>query len=297
LEIQEAFELFRESINEKNATWSQDRHKINRFIELVGGKTDAQEAISESNLVGFFDTLDRNLSGYYYTLKKFYTFVQEKVLKLPISERKMFPLEVPKDMNIEGNSRKPKANYLPKGFNFYQLFHDDFYVHLHNETASRTIKACVAAGYNTGNITDITLGDIQVDGDTVRVKNVYETESVPWIVLRGELAKFVKEYYDLRMKHDTSPEDTTQPFFQKYWDGRELEIDFDIAGVNSRGWVDKPSNIIALMAYMLRYISFKVDIDPHLYPTHLYINTILHQLLQTDGVRSHLRWRLYGQWR
>lgn len=289
MEIQEAFQLFREKegIDEKNGTWAQDRHKINRFIQLVGGNTDAQEAISESNLVGFFDTLDRNLSGYYYTLKKFYTFVQEEVLLLPISERKVFPLEVPKDMNIEGNSRKPKANYLPKGFDFYQLFHDDFYVHLHNETASRTIKACMAVGlgaaYNTGDITDMTLGDIQVDGDTVRVKNVYEIESVPWILLKGKLAEFVKEYNDLRMMHSIPSEDTNKPFFQKYWDGKELLVDSDIAGVNSHGYLDKPSNIIQLMTYMLRYISFKVDIDPHLYPTHLYINSILHQLLQTDG--------------
>ncbi|MFI8714612.1 hypothetical protein [Brevibacillus brevis] len=87
MKIQEAFELFRESTDEKNGTWGQDRHKINRFIELVGRNTDAQEAISESNLIGFFETLDRNLIGYYYTLKKFYTFVQEKVLILPISER------------------------------------------------------------------------------------------------------------------------------------------------------------------------------------------------------------------
>ncbi|MFI8716219.1 HNH endonuclease, partial [Brevibacillus brevis] len=238
-------------------------------------------------LIGFFETLDRNLIGYYYTLKKFYTFVQEKVLILPISERMVFPVEVPKDMNIEENSRKPKANYLPKGFNFYQLFHDDFYIHLHNENASRIIKACLAvglgAGYNTGNITDMTIEDIQVDDDIVRVKNVYETESVPWIVLTGELAKFVKEYSDLRMKQVTLSEDKTQPFFQKYWQGRELGIDPDIAGVKSNGMVDKPSNIIGLITYMLRFISFKMDIDPHLYPTHLYINTILHQLLQTDG--------------
>jgi hypothetical protein len=298
LEIQEAFEMFRESIDEKNATWAQDRHKINRFIDQVGANSEAQEAISESNLVGFFSTLDRNLSGYYYTLKKFYTFVQEEVLHLPISERKVFPLEVPKDMNIEGNSRKPKANYLPNGFNFYQLFHDDFYAHLHNKTASQTIKSCMAVGlgaaYNTADITDMTLRDIQVDGNTVRVKNVYETESVPWIVLTSNLAKFVKEYYDLRMKHANSSEDTTQPFFQKYWNGRDLEIEFDIAGVNSRGWVDKPSNIIALMTYMLRYISFKVDIDPHLYPTHLYINTILHQLLQSDGKELESIIRTFG---
>ncbi|PAW27937.1 hypothetical protein BKC07_16215 [Peribacillus simplex] len=288
MKIQEAVELFRENTDEKNRTWGQDRPKINRFIDLVGGNTDAQEAISESNLVGFFDTLDRNLSGYYFTLKKFYTFVQGKVLNLPISERKVFPLEVPKDMNLEGNSRKPKANYLPKGFDFYQLFNEDFYVHLHNETASRTIMACMAvglgAGYNTQDIIDMTLGDIQVDGDTIRVKNVYETESVPWIVLTGELAKFIKGYYDLRMKHaNSSSEATTQLFFEKYWNGRELEVEPDIAGVKSNGVVDKPSKIIALMTYMLRYISFKVDIDPHLYPTHLYINTILHQLLQTDG--------------
>lgn len=60
MEIQEAFEFFRESVDEENRTWVQDRHKINRFIELVGGKTNAREAISESNLVGFFDTWDRN---------------------------------------------------------------------------------------------------------------------------------------------------------------------------------------------------------------------------------------------
>lgn len=285
--IQDAFELYRESIDETNTTWGQDRHKIIRFIDLVGENTNAQEAISESNLAGFFDTLDRNLSGYYYTLKKFYTFVQEEVLNLPISERKMFPLEIPKDMNIEGSSRKPKANYLPKGFNFYNLFLDDFYVHLHNETASRTIKACIAvglgAGYNTGDITDMTLGDIQLERDIVRVKNVYENKTVPWIVLTGKLAQFVQDYYKLRIQHDSSSEDTTQSFFQKYWNGRELEIDYDIAGAKSRGTVDKPSNIIALMTYMLRYISFKVDIDPHLYPTHLYINTILHQLLHTEG--------------
>ncbi|MFE4140685.1 hypothetical protein ACFX4I_02295 [Peribacillus sp. YIM B13472] len=101
--------------------------------------------------------------------------------------------------------------------------------------------------------------------------------------MTGELAKFIKVYYDLPMKLATSSEATTQLFFEKYWNGRDLEVDPDIAGVNSKGFVDKPSNIIALMTYMLRYISFKVDIDPHLYPTHLYINTILHQLLQTDG--------------
>ncbi|WP_176475602.1 hypothetical protein [Paenibacillus sp. 7541] len=53
MEIQEAFKLFRENINETKTTWTQDRHKINRFIEMVGGKTNAKEAISESNLVGF----------------------------------------------------------------------------------------------------------------------------------------------------------------------------------------------------------------------------------------------------
>jgi 5-methylcytosine-specific restriction endonuclease McrA len=288
LKIQEAFELYRESIDEMNTTWAQDRHKITRFIAMVGGNTDAREAISESNLVGFFDTLDRNLHGYYYALQKFYIFVQEVVLNLPKSERTIFPLEVPNDMNIEGNSRKPKANYLPKGFDFSILFRNDFYVHLHNETASRTIKACIAvglgAGYNTGDITEMILGDIQVDFDTVRVKNVYETESVQWIMLRGEIAEFLKDYYHLRMKQAQTSEDMTQPFFQKFWSGRELEIDFAILGAKSlNGNVDKPSNIIALLTYMLRYISFKVDIDPHLYPTHLYINTILHQLLHTDG--------------
>jgi hypothetical protein len=104
-------------------------------------------------------------------------YVQEEVISLPLSERKVFPLGVPKDMNIEGKSRKPKAIYFPKGFNFYQMFHDDFYVHLHNKTARRTIKTCMAVrlgeGYNTGDITDMTLGDVQVDGKTIRVKNVY----------------------------------------------------------------------------------------------------------------------------
>jgi predicted restriction endonuclease len=288
VEIHEAFELFRKNIDEKNATWAQDRHKIIRFIELIGENTDAQAAISESNLVGFYTTRDQNRNGYYYALKKFYTFVQEEVLSLPISERKMFPLEVPKDMNIEGNSKtKPKANYLEKGFNFYLLFQDDFYVHLHNETASQTIKACIAiglgAGYNTGDIKNMTLEDIQVDGNTVRLKNVYETENVEWIVLTGKLANYVEEYYDLRIKHTKLSEDMTQPFFQKFWTGRELDIDDIIAGVKSNGTVDKPTNIIELMTYMLRYISLKMDIEPHLYPTHLYINTILHQLLQTDG--------------
>ncbi|WP_340002069.1 HNH endonuclease [Oceanobacillus sp. FSL K6-0127] len=280
MEIQEAFKLYREDKDDKNTTWVQDRHKIQRFIEKVGEKTDALEAISESNLEGFYSTLDRNLSGYYYALKKFYTFVQEDILRFPKSEKRVFPLDTPKDMNLVGNSKKPRANYLKKGFNFYQLFQDDFYVHLQNQIASQTIKACISvglgAGYNTGDITDMTLEDIQMDGDIVRLKNVYETESVPWIVLTGELAKYIKGYYDLRVSHTTSIEDNTQPFFQKFWKGRELEIDFDIAG-------DKPATIITLLTYMLKYISFKVDIDPHLYPTHLYINTILHQLLQTEG--------------
>lgn len=287
VKIQEALELYRARIDENNATWAQDRHKIENFINLVGGNTDAHEAISESNLIGFFQTLDRNLNGYYYSLKKFYSFVQEEVLHLPKSERTVFPLEVPKDMNIEGSSRKPKANYLPKGFNFYKLFHNDFYIHLNNKIASKTIKACIAVGlgaaYNTGDITEMTLRDIQVEGETVRLKNVYETESVPWIVITGELASFIIDYYSIRMKYSSETEDKTNLFFQKFWEGRELNVESDIAGINSKGIVDKPSNIIALMTYMLRYISFKVDIDPHLYPTHLYINTILHQLLHTEG--------------
>ncbi|MGE7766275.1 hypothetical protein [Peribacillus sp. NPDC096540] len=81
--------------------------------------------------------------------------------------------------------------------------------------------------------------DIQVDDDTVRVKNVYETKSVPWIVLTGELAKFIKGYYDLRMKHATQSEATSYLFFLKYWNGRELEIEPDIAGVKSNGFVDE----------------------------------------------------------
>lgn len=298
MEIQKALYLFRKNIDEENTTWRQDRHKINRLIEFVGSKTDAQEAMSENNIIGFFDTLDRNQSGYYYALKKFFTFVQEEVLRLPKSKRMMFPLEVPKDMNLEGNSRKPKANYLPKGFNFNQLFHHDYYLHLHNETASRTVKACMAvglgAGYNTSNITDMTLSDIQVDDDSIRVKNVYDTESVPWILLKGELAKYIKVYYNLRIKHTNSSEDTAQLFFQKYWNGKELEIDSDIAGMKSNGTIDKPFNIISLMTYMLRYISFKEDIDPHLYPTHLYINSILHHLLQTDGTALESIIRTFG---
>ncbi|BCG59723.1 HNH endonuclease [Paenibacillus sp. URB8-2] len=287
MDIQEAFELFRETIDENNSTWIQDRHKINRFVELVGRNTDAQEAISESNIVGFFGTLDKNLNGYFYTLKKFYAFVQEKVLALPMSERKVFPLEIPKDIYLDENGKKPKANYLTKGFDFYRLFHHDIYNELHNETASLTIKACIAvglgAGYNTGDISGMSIGDLQVDDDTVRVKNLYETQSVPWILLKGELAQFIKDYYDLRMKHVTSFEDTSQPFFQKYWNGRELKIDPYIAGVNTKGITNKPASIIPLMTYVLRCISIKMDIEPILYPTHLHINTILHQLLQTDG--------------
>lgn len=129
----------------------------------------------------------------------------------------------------------------------------------------------------------MSIGDLQVDDDTVRVKNLYETQSVPWILLKGELAQFIKDYYDLRMKHVTSFEDTSQPFFQKYWNGRELKIDPYIAGVNTKGITNKPASIIPLMTYVLRCISIKMDIEPILYPTHLHINTILHQLLQTDG--------------
>ncbi|MFE4140380.1 hypothetical protein ACFX4I_00700 [Peribacillus sp. YIM B13472] len=43
MKIQEAVELFRENTDEKNRTWGQDRPKINRFIDLVGGNTDAQD--------------------------------------------------------------------------------------------------------------------------------------------------------------------------------------------------------------------------------------------------------------
>ncbi|CAH0232298.1 hypothetical protein [Peribacillus simplex] len=37
MKIQEEVELFRENTDEKNRTWGQDRPKINRFIDLVGG--------------------------------------------------------------------------------------------------------------------------------------------------------------------------------------------------------------------------------------------------------------------
>ncbi|WP_176475603.1 HNH endonuclease [Paenibacillus sp. 7541] len=201
-------------------------------------------------------------------------------------------------MSLDVNGKKPKVNYLKKGFDFYQLFDDDFYDHLHNKTARQTIKACIAIGlgaaYNTGDIRDMTLGDIQVDGNIIRVKNVYETERIPWIVLTGDLGKFIKEYYELRVERTTSLGDTSPRFFEKFWDGGELEIDVDIAGIKSNGTVDKPSNIISLMTYMLRYISFKMDIDPHLYPTHLYVNSILHQLLQTEGKALESIIRTYG---
>ncbi|WP_342827158.1 HNH endonuclease [Metabacillus indicus] len=292
MEIQEAFELYQERIDKTNTTWGQDRHKINRFIEIVGKKTDSKEAINESNLVGFYSTLDRNQNGYFFTLKKFYNFIQEEVLSLPVSERKVFPLEAPKDKNIEGNNKKPKANYLPEGFNFYDLFSDDFYIHLCNENASVTIKACIAIGlgasYNTSDITDMTINDIQVNSsDSVRVKNIYEHERVQWITLTGKLAKYVIDYYNLRLKSLLMSVDTNQLFFQKFWKGRELEFDPYIA-------TEKPPTIKSLMTYMLRYISFKVDIDPHLYPTHLYINSVLHQLIQTNGMALEAIIRTFG---
>ena len=287
MNIQEAFEVFREKIDEDNTTWGQDRHKINRYVDFIGKTENAQEAFNGNNIEAFFMKLDSNQSGYYYALKKFHAFLQEDILGLPISKRKIFPLEVPRDKNLEGSSKKPKANYLPKGFNFYVLFNEDFYIHLQNDIASQTIKACIAiglgAGYNTKDIINMKLSDIQVEEEVVRVKNIYESESVPWIILVGELSDFIKSYYNIRMKNLSPSENTDQYFFRKYWKGSELKVDQDMILMNSNSKKDKPYNINTLMNYMLRYISYKEDIDPHLYPTHLYINTILHHLLQTNG--------------
>lgn len=294
MDIQTAYSQYQTFVDIESESFKKQKYRIDRYILFVSPNTNAKEAMSSENLILFFNTLERGINGFYYTLKAFYGYVLKDVFGVSQSELKAFPIEPPEGYNIssEVESRKGKDNYLDFDFNFELMFENEFYEHMKNYTATITLKAAFALGlgaaYTTNHIKKMKLEDVLLENDYVKVKNKNNIEQVEYIILKGKLAKYVREYY-LYCKERVAENSL---LFVKHWSGYELIINEDLSKVN--GVTFKPSEIIPLANYLLRSISYQLDIEPALYFAQLHKNSVAHYLYHTKGEALDNILRAYG---
>lgn len=149
------------------------------------------------------------------------------------------------------------------------------------------IAVCLGAAFDTSEIESLTIGDIAVNNNLVKVKNPYQNFNTPWISYNEELSEIINQFYKVRL----SQEHETDLFFVNTWsskDTRYIEPDKEI-------WkLKKPTYIKGWVSYILSFISHHLQLETRLTLVRLKDNAIYQYLLRTNGSGIDRLIRTYG---
>lgn len=277
---------------QSEGTKKQYRPKIDKF-SANHSDTNVDEAISAEIFELFIseDKTEITLAA----LEHFYHFVNIHLLKKdhfpPFPLNKLLLKQNFRKQNTEGETDSNKKLYLPHDFDFTELFNDKWYEHLKDRQIIIALKACIAvclgAAFDTSEIESLTIGDIAVNNNLVKVKNPYQNFNTPWISYNEELSEIINQFYKIRL----SQEHETDLFFVNTWsskDTRDIEPDKEI-------WkLKKPTYIKGWVSYILNFISHQLKLETRLTLVRLKDNAIYQYLLRTNGSGIDRLIRTYG---
>jgi hypothetical protein len=303
LKIQDVFNKyidFNSASTTGRSSLGTHRGKIKKYINFTKN-ADINLALIEKNLREFIFDIQQQPAGKYDALSNFYKFYYEKILKMDGRETPIFPIDVKevKQPSSEGNKKRGTV-YFPLDFDFNELFDDKHYHHLHNENAKLTVKAAISlalsAGYDSGEMFPtntrsnksvvMTLENCLIEDDYIKVKNFYVQSMVPSILIRGENAKYIRDYYTVRKKFQVKHAGQNNNFIAHIWETSELDFDYKIVST-------KPYNPYQLLSYMLKYITKNLGLDSPVV-TDLRSNMVLHSLYHSKGASLRDIIELYG---
>lgn len=277
-----------------DSSWSSYRPNVKEYVDLMGD-IEIADTFDRESLRKYILAEGKDCVNKYAALWSFYEFTNEHILNIPKHLRIPFPVDRQEAVQVREQRLNRTDNnstvFIDKNIVIEQLFDDAFYYHLEDKTAIITARAVIAlaisAAYDTGEIElKMKTNDIHIDSAYVVVKNFYNTP-VPLITVHGKCAKYIKEYYDIRMSF--IPEDSKDEnlFFVKMWEGRNLNWDKDFIK-------NKAATVKGLVYYVLKNISKKLNIDPPLSIKDLKYNCVLHSLYKSKGVTLQNIIEMYG---
>lgn len=293
MKLSEAFEIWRINTTDEGS-YKTHRGKIKKYIDFVND--DIEEINNTDKLREFIFNPDQKGLGKYSALYNFYEFIQIDIFKraknsviFPIDRNEVVDFDA-SNFNTNEKSKyasKREANYLIRDFDFMQLFDDKFYNHISCEVATLTVKSAIAlglaAGYDSGEMfknntmPSMTVHDIHIYDDNIMVTNFNKGSLVKEILIPGKLARYVTEYYNLRMSRNNIPISERELFFPRLWESKDLKYDSTI------DMPRKPYLVQELVYYMLRYISRELKLSQSLSVTDLRSNMVLHSLYSSKG--------------
>lgn len=293
MKIQEVFDAYISS-NKKQSSLKAHRGKVEKYISFIGNQ-DIDVALDES-LLRKYILEDKKLKpqGKYDALNNFYYYYYNEILNANSKEIPFFPIE-PKEFVSLKSKQKRKPVYFPKGFDFNCLFDDQYYEHLNNNGATIAAKAALAlalsAGYDSGELfptnrefeTAMKMNDVFIEEDYIKVRNFSDQSTVPFILIQGKNAEYIKEYYKLRISFPLQKEWQRSLFIANTWDTKSLN-----PKINPKIYIPHD-----LVSYMLKYITLKIGVDtPQI--TDLRANMVLHSLYNSKGAALQDIIELYG---
>lgn len=156
-----------------------------------------------------------------------------------------------------------------------------------------SLSLALSAGYDSGEMFPtngehekaMKMDDVIIEGDYVKVRNFSSQSTVPFILMRGKNAEYIKEYHKIRMSFPTKKAWQKSHFIANTWKTNELSFDSKIA---SRVYIPHD-----LVSYMLKYISLKEGVPTPLI-TDLRANMVLHSLYNSKGSALQDIIELYG---
>ncbi|MFK2825155.1 HNH endonuclease [Bacillus sp. B190/17] len=291
MKASELYELYIISEYKKKTSLGAYQAKVDKFIKFFSNP-NVEDLFKGENIRAFVFDEGQDPGGKYNAIHNFYKFYYEKYLELPQIEIPIFPINKKKEIIDVYKSEGQKAGtvYIPREVGLEVLFEDHFYQHLNSRNAELTIKAAFAlalsAGYDSGEIDPtnnksegiMTLDDFIIEEDYVKVRNFYTQSHVPWIIIQGENAVHIKNYWEVRKNAQVEREKDKKRFIAKIWSSKELK-EFN-ANREQKKKIYDPNPIIS---YMLKYISSHLELSTSLNITHLRSNMILHALFKTKG--------------
>lgn len=301
MKIQEVFDKYIENNSKSDTNRSSlgsHRGKIKKYITFIKN-ADIDSALTEKNLRDFIFDKKQQPHGKYDALFNFYKYYYEKILNVNGREIPNFPIDVKEVKVTSKRDSKREVVYFPVGFNFNNLFDDKHYHHLNNENAKLAIKAsfslALSAGYDTGEMFPtnrsnksviMTLDDCIVEDNYVKVRNYYTQSTVPWILIGGKNAEYIKDYYEVRRHFSVKHAGQEKNFIAHIWETSELNIDESVVS-------GRPYTPYQLVSYMLKYITRKLGLDSPVI-TDLRANMVFHSLHNSKGSALRDIIELYG---
>jgi len=286
----EALELYK--VYSGEGTFKAYKGKFSKFVRLVGN-VGLSEAFEINRLKEYIFDGQQKAVGKYYALRSLFEFSRtlyaftEEDFPIDRHEVEEFDKGIADDSENHGETNNSPV-FLDRNFDINTLFLNDHFDHLNSREAILVSKAAIAlgvsAGYDSGEmfynktVPKMKIDDIQVFENCVKVKNYTKMSKVKHIFIYGDLAKYIKEYYELRKLYNDLPKFEHNFFFSKIWSSRDLEYDATVEMIKR-----KPYRVNELVYYVLKYISRKMNFPKPLKVTDLRYNLVLHSLYRSNG--------------